>query len=224
MLHYGHNSSIVTKFFGEDGNLAEVAGLYEFVLSGSKDDVLLRCDDIDDKCRLMGWAGHWRGSNATQETVICPLSFEIRQPLEQMCMKGYTTSNPAFSAAYFFGQDLLHRMFHVPKVTQGLVHHYADTYLDCLDLAKENATFSTQNSHSLQYFAVEVFAYELVLPGLGCPGSGQAFISYDHMDALLSSSIETPTSSASATSVCTVHDDHWHCPAGMPTPTARPRP
>lgn len=39
-------------------------------------------------CGQVGWAGHWRGTNATEETVICPLSYEIRKPLEQMCALG----------------------------------------------------------------------------------------------------------------------------------------
>lgn len=217
LLTYGHNSSIVGKFFGQTGNLAEVAGLYDFVLSGSKDGVLLRCDDIDDNCRQPDWAGHWRGSNATLETVICPLSYEIRQPLEQMCMKGYTTSDPAYSAAYFFGQDLLHRMFHVPKVANERVHHYAETYLECLDLARDNATFATQNSHSLQYFASEVFAYEIVLPGIGCPGTGLLFNETENVGASASASM------APIGRGCTAHEDHWHCPPGVPTPKSRPQ-
>jgi hypothetical protein len=54
-----------------------------------------------------------------------------------------------------------HRLYHVPQITDGKVEHYADSYDECLDLAKNNATFATLNTHSLQYFANHVYAYVL---------------------------------------------------------------
>lgn len=43
------------------------------------------CDDPDGNCVLTDYYGHWRGDNATDETVICEKSFQERWPLEQTC-------------------------------------------------------------------------------------------------------------------------------------------
>lgn len=59
-------------------------------------------------------------------------------------------------------QSRRHRLYHVPQITDGKVEHYADSYDECLELAKNNATFATLNTHSLQYFANHVYAYVAV--------------------------------------------------------------
>lgn len=54
-----------------------------------------------------GWAGHWRGSNATEETVICDLSFHIRWSLDAMCSRGYTVAG--WPTNTYWASDLMHR-------------------------------------------------------------------------------------------------------------------
>lgn len=115
-----------------------------------------------------GWAGHWRGENATDETVICPLSFTTRQPLEGLCGYGYQVASGEL--AFYFGSDLIHRLLHLPKVGEGAAEHYADSYRECLDLAVSDPSLAVRNSHTLQYFALDVYAYDIALPGEGCTG------------------------------------------------------
>jgi hypothetical protein len=115
-----------------------------------------------------GWGGHWRGENATDETVICELSYQTRRSLSTMCALGYTVSESETNT--FWAGDLLHRLYHMPAIGQGLVEHYADGYEGVLELAEGNRTEAVHDSETLQYFALEVYAYDIVVPGVGCVG------------------------------------------------------
>lgn len=80
----GAQDPLYTKWFG-NGDYISVIGSYQAILSSNKANMTLRCDNPDGNCQNAGWAGHWRGSNATSETVICPLSYQIREPLSEVC-------------------------------------------------------------------------------------------------------------------------------------------
>jgi hypothetical protein len=154
------------------------------------------------------------------------LSYETRRPLEGLCGFGWTIANGA-TTSYWSG-DLLHRLLHVPKVGEGVVEHYSvGKYPGVLELAKENSTYSVRDSDTLQYFALEAYAHDIAIPGVGCVGkytassSSAAAASTSRaasVSAALVSASATPTrapaSSAAATSAqaaqsCTPHDDHW---------------
>lgn len=166
-VRFGNESKFYQKYFG-DARTGEVVGWYENVVSADKSDVLFRCDDIDGNCKFDGWAGHWRGENATNESVICDLSYTSRLFLSQMCSQGYTVSQSKNSV--FWAGDLLHRIWHTDSMGQGVVGHYADTYDECLELAKKNTTEAVRNSATLRYYALDVYAYDIALPGKGCTG------------------------------------------------------
>jgi len=117
---------------------------------------------------LSEWAGHWRGSNASDETVICDLSYTSRWNLAGLCGYGYTVAGSPLAS--YFASDLIHRLFHADKIGEGTVFHYADTYQECLDLARETPEEAVRNAHSLQYFALDVYAYDIAAPGQGCTG------------------------------------------------------
>jgi hypothetical protein len=85
-----------------------------------------------------------------------------------MCGMGYTVSESETNT--FWASDLLHRLYHVPTIGQNWVDHFADGYDEVLDLAIENATLSTHDSETLQYFALEVYAHDISVPGIGCSG------------------------------------------------------
>ncbi|EOA84557.1 uncharacterized protein SETTUDRAFT_91360 [Exserohilum turcica Et28A] len=224
ILRWGHDSEIYTKYFGK-APTGEPIGWYTKIADGDKAGILFRCDDIDGNCSQDGWAGHWRGSNATSETVICDLSYQIRKPLEAMCMLGYNVANGATN--YFWGSDLIHRLLHVPAVGEGAVEHYAESkdgkYPAVLSLAKNNATFAARDSDAIQYFALEAYAYDIAVPGVGCPGrytppkaspTGTATpsptVSPSATPASASAAAAAATSSAAAPAeACQPHGDHW---------------
>ena len=123
-----------------------------------------------------GWAGHHRGSNATQETVICPLSFEPgkRQHLDAVCGWGHTIIGSPLNM--FWAVDLLHRVLHVPMISEGAVGHFAEDYGGVLELAKTKPERSVRDSETLQLFALEVWAMEVAAPGVGCLGEGSEVV------------------------------------------------
>ncbi|KAG9664892.1 zincin, partial [Aureobasidium melanogenum] len=197
---HGNESDLYTKYFGK-APTAEVIGWYEKLVHGDHDGVLFRCDDIDGNCRQEGWGGHWRGENATDETVICPLSYSTRQPLEALCANGYTVANGKL--ATYFAADLMHRLYHTTKIGEGAAEHYADTYTECLELATENPAEAVRNTHTLQYFALDVYAMEVALPGEGCTGVPDKEESHDSHAAASASSASAATSSGVASAAAT---------------------
>ncbi|KAI0476855.1 putative peptidase family-domain-containing protein [Xylaria cf. heliscus] len=167
ILRFGNSSEFYSKYFGTSPT-AEVIGWYDKIVSADRGGIWFRCDDIDGNCSQDGWGGHWRGENATQETVICPLSYTTRMPLEGLCGYGYSVASGALN--FYFGSDLVHRLYHLPKIGEGIVEHYADTYSECIELALNNPGLAARNSHTLQYFALDVYAFDIAVPEEGCTG------------------------------------------------------
>ncbi|KAI4739670.1 zincin [Aureobasidium sp. EXF-12298] len=196
---HGNESTLYTKYFGQ-APTAGVIGWYEKLIHGDHDGILFRCDDIDGNCHQEDWGGHWRGENATDETVICPLSYSTRQPLEALCANGYTVANGKL--ATYFAADLMHRLYHTTKIGEGAAEHYADTYTECLELAQENSAEAVRNTHTLQYFALDVYAMEVALPGEGCTGT-PAEESDDSHAAASASSASAATSSGVTSAAAT---------------------
>lgn len=195
-------------------------------MSSDKTGVVLRCDDIDgvslfflssikppfifslymlqeltlhQNCKFPGWRGHWRGNNATTETVICDASYTDRRYNIEMCMKGYKLTNAAPST--FWSIDLFHRLLHVPTITDGAVDHYASGLAGAVQLAKTNATYSPFDSDTLQYFAAHVYINEVVKGGDSCIGDIAALPAptADAHGAPLPSATGSPASAAAPT-------------------------
>ena len=112
------------------------------------------------------------------------------------------------SQSAFMATDFIHRLFHIPTVSDGLVDHHADTYEECLELAKTHPEEAVRNTHSLQWFAVEVFSYELVVPGVGCTGDQESVMA----SATSTKSAAITSASASPNNGCKGHGDHWVSP------------
>jgi hypothetical protein len=148
-------------------------------------------------------------------------------------MFGYDVANGATNT--YWASDLLHRLLHIPKVGEGVVEHYssAPKYPGVLELAETNSAWAVRNSDSLQYFALEVYAHDVAVPGVGCAGHYTAVPSSEDSHAAPTSSASASkasataiaTATAAATSVaapsaapsstkaagaCTPHDDHWY--------------
>jgi hypothetical protein len=104
---------------------------------------------------------------------------------------GYTVSGSETNT--FWASDLLHRLYHVPAIGQNWVDHYTDGYDEVLDLAIENATLSTHDSETLQYFALEVYAHDISVPGIGCPGEQHEHKHEDDKKDAANSHGSTPT-------------------------------
>lgn len=123
---------------------------------------------MSELTRPSGWAGHWRGKNGTDETVICDLSYTSRRSLTSMCGRGYTVADSPTNT--FWASDLLHRLYHMPAFGYGYIEHYIDDYDDALAYAANGTTTNTHDSDVLQYFALDAYAYDIAVPGTGCTG------------------------------------------------------
>lgn len=136
-------------------------------------------------------------------------------------MFGYDVANGATN--FYWVSDLLHRLLHIPKVGEGVVEHYgsADEYPGVLELAESSPAEAVRNSDTLQYFALEVYAHDIAVPGVGCPGHYRA-VSSSVAASSTSVAAEANASATQAAEACTPYDDHWHCPPGVPEPTSPP--
>ncbi|KAJ6187378.1 hypothetical protein N7519_002286 [Penicillium mononematosum] len=212
ILRWRNESAIYKKYFGDRPSM-EAIGAFDIVVNGDKKDILFRCDNPDGNCDLEGYAGHWRGENGTDETVICDLSYETRRSLSTMCGLGYTVSESETNT--FWAADLLHRLYHVSAIGQGWIDHFADGYEEVVDQAKNNATLSTRDSETLQYFALEAYAYDIAVPGVGCPGVQHE---HDETEATTSepaptaTTTDAPSTTAEVPANCHTHDGgELHC-------------
>ncbi|PGH08777.1 hypothetical protein AJ79_05876 [Helicocarpus griseus UAMH5409] len=202
-LRFGNDSGIYRKYFGNAPSNGVIGNLARIV-SANKANTLFRCDDPDGKCQLPDYGGHWRGTNATGETVICPLSYSTRLYLEYFCTRGYTVAHSERNT--FFGLDLIHRLYHMPAIGEDHVGHFADSYADVMELAAHNATFATRDSNALQYFAAETYAFDIAVPGVGCSGDES------EETPSLTTPAQPATSTVDAPKECHTHDGgEVHC-------------
>ncbi|EHA50368.1 hypothetical protein MCOR27_000210 [Pyricularia oryzae] len=209
ILRFGKTSSLYSKYFG-NASTAEPVGWYHKLVGGDKAGLLFRCDDIDGNCHQEGWGGHWRGENATSETVICPLSYTTRKSLEGLCGFGYTVAAGKLNT--FWAGDLMHRIFHLEPVGEGVLEHYADSHAECLELAKSDPAKAARNSHTLQYFALDVYAYDIALPGEGCAGKSPSASSDGGHSTPSPIPASPPTQTSAAPTECHTHADGVvHC-------------
>jgi hypothetical protein len=118
-----------------------------------------------------------------------------------VCGLGYTVAESPLNT--YWATDLLHRIFHVPRVSEGVVDHFTEDYEDVLALAKTDPVKSSIDSDTLQYFAIDVYAYDVAAPGVGCSGGE------DTMTATPSITSAPPgassTTSAAAVGNCLSH-------------------
>lgn len=68
-----------------------------------------------------------------------------------------------------WGVDLLHRVLHLPKITDEGVTHVADSYFSAIELAAKSPKQTVSNQNTLQSFAFDVFSRTL-FPN-GCIGT-----------------------------------------------------
>jgi hypothetical protein len=144
--------------------------------------------------------------------------------LENVCLNGYTVADSPLNT--YWGVDIMHRIFHVSQISEEGVGHYAEDYGEVLELAETNSTWSVVDSDALQYFAIDVYAYDIAAPGVGCTGEIP-----EHDDALVEASAPAPTTvntvfttavrilppSPTASVGCIAHGDHWDCDGPAPT-------
>lgn len=61
-------------------------------------------------------------------------------------------------------------MLHLPSISEEVVDHFTEGYAGLLEQAQEEPEKSAIDSDALQYFAIDVYAYDIAAPGEGCTG------------------------------------------------------
>ncbi|KAL3952432.1 hypothetical protein ACCO45_012375 [Purpureocillium lilacinum] len=231
LLRWGNRSEFTQKYFGNSSSATPI-GWYDRIIAADKTGMLFRCDDPDRNCETqkskpsinpgcirsheLTWSAEQTGLDTggvamLRLTVICPLSFQIRRPLSAVCNLGYTVAGSKLNT--YWATDLLHRLLHVPTISEGIVDHFAEDYAGILELAKTKSDKSGIDSNALQYFAIDVWAYDIAAPGIGCTGKPQ---SSKASSASTPAPTSTPKPDQSATSSapteCHTHADGVvHC-------------
>ncbi|GAA6043326.1 hypothetical protein JCM8097_001186 [Rhodosporidiobolus ruineniae] len=235
ILRLGEDDPLYVQYFGNSSS-ATTSGFYAQIRWGNKPGVLLRCDNPDGNCEQTTaagpWvpgltvhsssplsystAGHWRGKNATLETVICPPTYNVtnRLPLSSLCWdeKEIGVTPPATWLAV----DLLHRMTHIPSITGGHVTHAADTYPSVLALAASNSSLAGANQATFQLYALDAYARDAAYPPNGCalpPSEAkeeEEHDDHDHGAASSSSTVTATATQAGEATATTTAEAHCH--------------
>lgn len=103
-----------------------------------------------------------------QRDSAVPPPFEERLTLIQVCALDYTVSQT--SRLIFWASDMLHRLFHLPSIGRGYIEHYTAGWCGAIEAAAQGNPNVTHDSDVLQYYALEAYAYDIAVPGEGCPG------------------------------------------------------
>lgn len=91
-------------------------------------------------------------------------------------------------------------MYHLPEIGQGHIDHFAEGYEGILEAAASGSPNVTRDSDGLQYFALEAYAYDIIAPGVGCPGpSGPPSSPTSSSSSSSAAAPTTPTATASTT-------------------------
>ncbi|GAA5944678.1 Zps1p [Sporobolomyces koalae] len=217
ILKYGPTDELYIKYFGNASALA-AAGYYDQLVNGNKPGVLFRCDNPDGNCDQVTeegpWAGHWRGKNATEQTVICPPTYTRRMQLSTLCWDGVEIGS--VPPTRWLATDFMHRLTHVPSISYDLIHHVANTLGGVMELAASNDSSTITNQDTFQFYALDAYAYDVVWPGKSCvtknPPQEESESGHGTASATLTTTSAEPTATES--------HDHDHDHAGGETATA----
>ncbi|GAA5917928.1 hypothetical protein JCM5296_007000 [Sporobolomyces johnsonii] len=222
ILKYGETDELYIKYFG-NASSASAAGFYAQLLYGNKPGVLFRCDNPDGNCDQVTaegpWAGHHRGQNATEQTVICPPTYTRRMQLATLCWDGVEIGS--LPPARWLATDFMHRLIHIPSITYGHIEHAADSLGGVLELAANNDSMTVWNQNTYQFYALDAYAYDVVWPGKSCVTSNTPHDEASHSTAPRASATATASAvEATSTAAEDDHSDHDHDHATEETATA----
>ncbi|GAA5984855.1 hypothetical protein JCM5350_002584 [Sporobolomyces pararoseus] len=195
ILKYGETDELYIKYFG-NASSATAAGFYAQLLYGNKP------------------AGHHRGRNATEQTVICPPTYTRRMQLATLCWDGVEIGT--LPPARWLATDFMHRLIHIPSITCGHISHAADSLGDVLELAANNDSRTISNQNTFQFYALDAYAYDVVWPGKSCVTSDPPHEETSHDSSPAASSTVTATATATAED----HSDHDHAAEETASATA----
>ncbi|GAA6032235.1 hypothetical protein JCM8097_007137 [Rhodosporidiobolus ruineniae] len=173
LRRYG-NDTIFNAWFGSETDPNLLLGLYDRLVDGDKTGITFRCDDVDDECNgKYGIIPGYFRATAKDETVVCPTYYLAKPRLEETCVNRWTLANNGSELTQ--GAWFMHRLLHLPTGSGGRLSDVVDTVGAALELAQGvNHTQAAYSIHTVQYYALDVYAYDILAPGVGCRGDPNA--------------------------------------------------
>ncbi|RSH89108.1 hypothetical protein EHS25_002774 [Saitozyma podzolica] len=165
------------RWFGTTNHPNQIQGLFDRIVAGDKGNISFTCDDLDSECNgQYGVIPGYFSPSTPELTVVCPTFFLSKNPLDQLCTRGQTISSQGSESTD--GSWFLHRLLHLPTATGGGLSDVVDTSHEAVELARGvNASQTVKSIHSIQYYALDVYAADLLLPGEGCLGDTSVEVS-----------------------------------------------
>ncbi|QLG71679.1 hypothetical protein HG535_0C00270 [Zygotorulaspora mrakii] len=162
LLKYGVDDVYYTRWFG-NGSIFTVMGVFDQLVEASKNDLLLRCDDIDGLCAAHPdtYPGYHRTS-APSETVICDYFYTSKKPLSSICFDGSIVD---VGPKHYAGIDLLHRYLHIAAMNQREVSELVEELNEIVAYAADNATYAVKNTDNYLHYMADVYSSSVVAGG-----------------------------------------------------------
>ncbi|GAA5832459.1 hypothetical protein JCM11251_006461 [Rhodosporidiobolus azoricus] len=119
--------------------------------------------------------GYFR-SETKDETVVCRTYYLAQPRLEDKCAFDQTLVKNGSELTQ--GAWFMHRLLHTLTASGGRMSDVVDTVEEALELAQGvNRTQAAYSIHTVQYYALDVYAYDILLPGQGCRGNVSSAVS-----------------------------------------------
>lgn len=166
LLDYGVDDVYYKRWFG-NGSIFTVMGVLDQLVESSKENVLLRCDDIDGLCAANpGYYPGYHRASAPSETVICDYFYTSKKPLSNICFEGAIVD---VHPKHYAGIDILHRYLHLSSMSFSYVAEFVEELDEIVDYAENNSTYAVRNTDNFLYYIADVYSSS-VIPG-GCLGN-----------------------------------------------------
>lgn len=164
LLRYRNSSDAFKRYFGTSPAACPL-GVYDLISNGDNSDISFTCEDLDNKCNSTSSGFYFHNET---ETVICPAALGDRISNYNICSSGFTIAQ--YSAARTWAGQFLIQILDTPTIGAGLEER-ANSYREATNLAKVDPEKATKNKMSLIYFALDVWAFDIANPGIGCTGN-----------------------------------------------------
>lgn len=166
LLRYGNSSDIFKKYFGHNPPFIPL-GVYDFLSNGNKGNFTFGCQDFEKKCNSTT-SGFYVYKKS--QIVVCSNAYKNRLRSNEICSSGYTIAGDSPSDTW--AGYILEQLLDIENNGDTGLGNYEKSYNGVIELPKKNQTErAVKNKNSLIYFALEAWAHDIAVPGVGCPGN-----------------------------------------------------
>ncbi|ORY64731.1 putative peptidase domain-containing protein [Leucosporidium creatinivorum] len=169
LRRFGNDTTFV-DWFGAEADSNQALGLYDRLVEGDKTNLTFTCTDVSNLCNgTYGVIPGYFVPTDKDTTVVCPTYYLAKPELQNTCAGGETLV--VGGSELTRGSWFVHRLLHSPTASGGRLSDVVDTVAEALELAAGvNASQAITSIHTVQYFALDTYATDILVPGVGCRG------------------------------------------------------